>query len=254
MDDQLKSIIALGRDQLDTAVPNPAVYGRILKELEGRKRKKRMVRMVTGVSLSGIAAVLLIGFFVNVFEKHQENHPEAAGVNNIIKKPEIKQTIIDSSGTVDHVIAEADKLNDQNENAVRFLTHLKQEYAFQISASPSKRLTSIYAIERQHKVDKALTDALFEVLNNDPNANVRMAALDVLSAKMHDAAIRKRLVYTMVNQDEPMVQLMMIQLFSNARESDFIEKLGQIIDDSQTEQGVREEARFLFAQYTKNLN
>jgi len=63
MDDQLKAIIASGRDQLDTAVPDPSVYGRILKELEGRKRKKRMVRMVTGVSLSGIAAVLLIGFF-----------------------------------------------------------------------------------------------------------------------------------------------------------------------------------------------
>jgi hypothetical protein len=81
-----------------------------------------------------------------------------------------------------------------------------------------------------------------------------MAALDVLSAKMHDAAIRKRLVYTMVNQDEPMVQLMMIQLLSNARESDFIEKLGQIINDSHTDVEVREEARFLFAQYPKNLN
>ncbi len=253
MDDQLKAIIALSRDQLDTAVPNPAVYGRILKELEGRKRKKRMVRMVTGVSLSGIAAVLLIGFFVNVFEKHQENHPEAAGVNNIIKKPEIKQTIIDSSGTVDHVIAEADKLNYQNENAVRFLTHLKQEYAFQISASPSKRLTSIYAIERQHKVDKALTDALFEVLNNDPNANVRLAAMDVLSSFVSDAGIRKRLVYAMVEQDNPQVQLMMIQLFTGLKEKGIGDKLSQIIENPETDENVREEARFLIAQAQGNI-
>jgi hypothetical protein len=254
MDDQLKALIDGGRDRLDTAIPSTAMYGRILKALEGRRRKKRMVRMFTAVSLTGIAAVLLIGFFVGVFEKHQENHPEAAGAHNIIRKPEIQQTIIDSSETVDHLIAEADKLNDQNENAVRFLTHLKQEYAFQISASPSKRLTSIYALESQHKVDKALTDALFEVLNNDPNANVRMAALDVLSMHMRDAVIRKRLVYTMVNQDEPMVQLMMIQLFSTTSEKLFIKNLGQIIDDSQTDVGVREEARFLYAQYTKNLN
>jgi hypothetical protein len=238
---------------LDTAVPNPAVYGRILKELEGRKRKKRMVRMVTGVSLSGIAAVLLIGFFVNVFEKHQENHPEAAGVNNIIKKPEIKQTIIDSSGTVDHVIAEADKLNYQNENAVRFLTPLKQEYAFQISASPSKRLTSIYAIERQHKVDKALTDALFEVLNNDPNANVRLAAMDVLSSFVSDAGIRKRLVYAMVEQDNPQVQLMMIQLFTGLKEKGIGDKLSQIIENPETDENVREEARFLIAQAQGNI-
>jgi hypothetical protein len=253
MDDQLKAIIASGRDQLDTAVPDPSVYGRILKELEGRKRKKRMVRMVTGVSLSGIAAVLLIGFFVSVFEKHQENHPEAAGANNIIRKPEIQQTIIDSSGTVDHLIAEADKLNYQNENAVSFLTPLKQKYAFQISASPSKRLTSIYAIERQHKVDKALTDALFEVLNNDPNANVRLAAMDVLSSFVSDAVIRKRLVYAMVEQDNPQVQLMMIQLFTGLKEKGIGDKLSQIIENPETDENVREEARFLIAQAQGNI-
>ena len=248
MDDRLKSIIALGRDQLDTAVPNPAVYGRILKELEGRKRKKRMVRMVTGVYFSGIAAVLLIGFFVSVFEKHQENHPEAAGVNNIIRKPEIQQTIIDSSGAVDFGIAEPDKLNYPNEKAVPVLRQLKQEYAFQISASPARRLTSIYAIERQHKVDKALTDALFQVMNNDPNSNVRLAAMDVLSSFVSDAVIRKRLVYAMVEQDNPQVQLMMIQLFTGLKEKGIGDKLSQIIENPETDENVREEARFLIAQ------
>jgi hypothetical protein len=133
------------------------------------------------------------------------------------------------------------------------LTPLKQKYAFQISASPSKRLTSIYAIERQHKVDKALTDALFEVLNNDPNANVRLAAMDVLSSFVSDAVIRKRLVYAMVEQDNPQVQLMMIQLFTGLKEKGIGDKLSQIIENPETDENVREEARFLIAQAQGNI-
>jgi hypothetical protein len=123
-----------------------------------------------------------------------------------------------------------------------------------VSSSPSDRINAIYAFEKHKKNRKHLLDALFEVMKNDPNVNVRMAALDVLSAKMSDAIIRKRLVYAMLEQENPMVQLMMIQLFSGTGEKDFLEQLGKIIQDPGTDEEVREEARFSFAQQVTSLN
>jgi hypothetical protein len=42
----------------------------------------------------------------------------------------------------------------------------------------------------------------------------------------------------------------MIQLLNGIEEKEFIEKLGQIIEDPRTDDGVREEAKFSYAQYT----
>lgn len=254
MDDQLKAVIASGRDQLDNAIPDQEVFEIILKKLKYRKRKKRVVRILSISSLSGIAAVLLIGFFTAVFEKRKEGQPKVAGINNIMRESVTPLAIVDTSRAFDLGIAKLENLNLSARKTATALRKLKQGFAFQISASPAKRLTSIYAIEKQHKVDKVVADALFKVLNNDPNANVRMAALDVLSSKMSDAEIRKRLVYAMVEQDEPMVQLMMIQMFTGTGEKDFIEQLRQIIHDPKTNEEVREEARFSFAQHTSSLN
>jgi hypothetical protein len=51
-----------------------------------------------------------------------------------------------------------------------------------------------------------------------------------------------------------LIQLAMIQLLTGFKEKEFIEKLGQIIEDPKTDDGVREEARFSYAQYTSILN
>jgi hypothetical protein len=67
MDDQLKAVIASGREQLDDAIPDPAVFTLLMKKLEARKLKKRRLYFLKVATLSGIAAVLLIGFFVMLF-------------------------------------------------------------------------------------------------------------------------------------------------------------------------------------------
>lgn len=249
----MKVIIASGRDQLDTAIPDQEVFEIILKKLKYRKRKKRMVRILSISSLSGIAAVLLIGFFVMFFADKSDSgmlvkvsRQDTAQVN--------EESLADTQPSEDSEWKELDDLKDTLVRKMSVAVPAGQHRVSLASSSPSSRITAIYAAEKQKKIQKPLFDALFEVLNNDPNANVRMAALDVLSAKMSDAEIRKRLVYAMVEQDEPMVQLMMIQMFSGTGEKDFIEQLGKLIQAPETDEEVREEARFSFAQHTSSLN
>jgi hypothetical protein len=253
MDDQLKAVIASGRDQLDTASPDQAVFEIILKKLKYRKRKKRVVRILSISSLSGIAAVLLIGFFVMFFADKSDSRmlvkvsrQDTAQVN--------EESLADTQPSEDAEWYELDDLKDTLVRKMSVAVPSGQHRLSLASSSPSSRITAIYAAEKQKKIQKPLFDALFEVLNNDPNANVRMAALDVLSTKMSDAEIRKRLVYAMVEQDEPMVQLMMIQMFTGTGEKDFIEQLGKLIQAPETDEEVREEARFSFAQHVSSLN
>jgi hypothetical protein len=57
----------------------------------------------------------------------------------------------------------------------------------------------------------------------------------------------------MVEQDNPQVQLMMIQLFTGLKEKGIGDKLSQIIENPETDENVREEARFLIAQAQGNI-
>ncbi|MEY4660738.1 MAG: hypothetical protein RLZZ42_690 [Bacteroidota bacterium] len=253
MDDQLKTIIASSREQLDKAVPDPALFILLMEKLEVRKLKKRRLHFLKVASLSGIAAVLLIGSFVLFFTEQSNSRIQ-------VKVSRSKPEQIAQAETVEkhsHAHEESLKPDNLKEARVRksnLLVQSGQQLLFQFSSSPSKRITSIYATEKQKRLEREMIDALFEVLNNDPNTNVRMAALDVLTAHINDAMIRKRLVYAMVQQDEPMVQLLMIQMLSGSGEKDYIDKLRQILHDPKTDEEVREEARFSFAQQAISLN
>ncbi len=252
MDDQLKALIASERHKLDQAFPDPVLFTLLMGKLEARKQKKRRLYFLKVASLSGIAAVFLIGFFVMFFADRNDSRMlvKVSGQDTMQENGQIAET---------HPSVDAEKKGpgdsrDLVDKKMSIAATSDEQRVFLVSSSPSARITAIYAAEKQKKNRKPLLDALFEVLKNDPNANVRMAALDVLSAKMNDAVIRKRLVYAMVEQDEPIVQLMMIQMFSGTGEKDFIEQLGKLIQAPETDEEVREEARFSFAQHTSSLN
>lgn len=251
MDDQLKAVIASARGQLDKAILDPAIFTLIMRKLEAKRQKKRRLYFLKVSSLSGIAAILLIGFFVMFFADKTDSRMQ---VN--VNMPDTTQLnehpLAETYPSVD---ARRKELDDVKNTFVRkrgVAVPSGQQQFFLVS--PASRISAIYAAEKQKKNSRALIDVLFELLKKDPNANVRIAALDVLSTKMSDVIIRKRLVYAMADQDEPMVQLMMIQLFSGTGGQDFIEQLGQMIKDPKTDGEVREEARFSYAQYTNSYN
>lgn len=250
MDDQLKELIASNKDLVDSATPNQAVFPLILEKLKKRKRRKRVFRMVIFYTASSFAAILIIGFFIIGFDKNLKEKVGGTDIEIISKKEQVPPSvnIYDSQVEQEHIV-----LNKQQSNEYQDLTAVKRiekRYSFQTAVSPAARLTAIYKAEKKSKLNKHALVALFNVLESDPNTNVRLAAMDVLASYTRDSEIRRRMVYAMAEQDNPLVQLSMIQLLNGIEEKEFIEKLGQIIEDPRTDDGVREEAKFSYAQYT----
>lgn len=77
---------------------------------------------------------------------------------------------------------------------------------------------------------------------SDPNTNVRLAALDALGQFAHEPSIRKMLVRSLSSQDDPMVQIALIQLLVGLKEKAVITDLEKIIKSDDAMDAVKDEA------------
>src|SRR5690606_24528787 len=90
--------------------------------------------------------------------------------------------------------------------------------------------------------DDDVVEALIKRMNEDPNTNVRLAALDALS-KFHDEPqVRKALVEGLSSQKDPVVQIALIQLMVKIKEKGIVTDLKRIVDDEQSMKAVKDEA------------
>ena len=247
MNDQLKTLFDLNRDKLDAEIPDALLFSRIMVKHEQKKRKKIIIRYVSFVSLSGIAAIFLIGFFMGWFEVAREATltPPLVQINPKTQLP-VQQNFGPQKDELNATAISITKHAMDNKNAVS--TSLHQNYVFQTAASPAKRLSAIYEIDHNKKVDKKIFVALFQVLNKDPNTNVRLAALDVLMQYINQPKVRERLVYALMEQNDPFVQILLIQLVADFKGKSVANNLKKIIENPETSEDVREEARFASVQ------
>lgn len=74
------------------------------------------------------------------------------------------------------------------------------------------RIEAIQEISTHFQLTPPMKSALFEVLNHDPDKNVRLMALETLLKFAGDPEIRKLLISSIENQDTPHLQLPLIQM------------------------------------------
>jgi HEAT repeat protein len=84
--------------------------------------------------------------------------------------------------------------------------------------------------------------ALVRTMNEDPNTNVRMAALDALSKFYEEPAVRKALIRSLEKQKDPIVQIALIQLLVRMKEKGVVNDLKRIVDDNEVLTPVKDEA------------
>ena len=85
--------------------------------------------------------------------------------------------------------------------------------------SASQRLQGINVALTIESADDEVVNALAKRMNDDPNTNVRLAALDALSKFHTEPQVRKVLLDALSTQKDPMVQIALIQLMvTNERE------------------------------------
>ena len=110
------------------------------------------------------------------------------------------------------------------------------------STSASTRLLAILEIERSGKVSNHLLDMLAATLNNDPNTNVRLAALSLMEKYRDDGHVASLLVSSLDKQGDPMVQLGLVSLIGKMKNIKIDDKLELLASSPETFAAVRDEA------------
>jgi hypothetical protein len=109
--------------------------------------------------------------------------------------------------------------------------------------SASQRMMGVSVANTVAIPDDDITRVLIEVLNTDPNTNVRLSALDALAKFYTEPRIKNALVQSLALQQEPVVQIALIQLLVHIKEKTIMPQLEEIIDNQQSIKAVKDEAR-----------
>lgn len=110
------------------------------------------------------------------------------------------------------------------------------------SSSASTRLAAILEIEQNQQLDHRSLTLLAQTMNRDGNTNVRLAALDVLGQHLDQPDIVDIFQKSLVEQDDPLVQLGIIKIVSQLDDGEIDRTLFSLAEDPYTFRAVRDEA------------
>ena len=127
------------------------------------------------------------------------------------------------------------KIEVQNMKELVMLSMLKEE-------SSSQRIQAVSYVEEIKAPDKKVLDALTVTLNNDKNVNVRLAAAYSLSKYTNQQWVRDSLIESLTKQTEPIIQVVLINILVEKRETNAINAIRQIISDDATLKDVKDVA------------
>jgi len=109
--------------------------------------------------------------------------------------------------------------------------------------SPSARIRVIDSIQYIKEPDQDIIEVLFSVLNTDRNVNVRYTAVQTLAQYSQNEKIRTDLIESLTKQDDPLIQITLINLLTQSGEIRAGDAMKQLIYNPETQEIVREEAQ-----------
>lgn len=108
--------------------------------------------------------------------------------------------------------------------------------------SASQRLQGVNVAYKMERADDEIVKMLVRTMNEDPNTNVRLAALEALSKFHQQPHVRKALIAALAVQKDPVVQIALIRLMVDMKEKEIVNQLQRITDDAETLPAVKDEA------------
>lgn len=135
-----------------------------------------------------------------------------------------------NSGQKEELSQLRSEVNDLKKTAM--FTMLKDQ-------SSSYRIQAVNYADEMDSPDENVIDALVKTLNNDRNVNVRMAAAYALAKFTNVQSVRDSLVKSLPGQNEPILQVTLINILVELREKSAVRPIEQIISSDKTMQEVR---------------
>jgi hypothetical protein len=109
--------------------------------------------------------------------------------------------------------------------------------------SASERLRAVGLTNDMAQASDKVTQALLQTLNNDPNENVRLAALEALTPYVRQSSIRMELIRSIANQDSPVVQVSLAELMVAIQEKKSVTELQKLLDSDRTPADVKKQIK-----------
>jgi HEAT repeats len=108
--------------------------------------------------------------------------------------------------------------------------------------SASQRMMGATVAFKMERADDQIVMALAKTLNEDPNTNVRLAALEALGKFHQEKHVRNLLIESLATQKDPMVQIALIRLMVDMKAKDAVNALKRITNDVEALPAVKDEA------------
>ena len=142
----------------------------------------------------------------------KKNRPEGAqnlpeGAQNL---PDGVQSALNQAQHISR--GQQNPAKNQKEMLMRLPDLAKVYQLLSDSSSASNRLSAVLILDKAKLMNDDLISRLSQTLNQDPNSNVRLAALNALSPYLPYPAIRRVLVQSLPQQQDPELQLSLIDL------------------------------------------
>jgi|WetSurMetagenome_2_1015567.scaffolds.fasta_scaffold195565_2 hypothetical protein len=128
------------------------------------------------------------------------------------------------------------KTEMQSMKEMMMLNMLKQE-------SPSQRIQAVNYTDDIQAPDIRVLNALVETLNNDKNINVRMAAAYSLAKYADRQSVRDSMVASLSRQTEPIIQVVLMNILVEKKESTAIKPIQKIMSDEKSIKEVKDVAQ-----------
>ncbi len=182
---------------------------RILKEEEGKKviamKKQPSLLLRIAASVILVAAGVLIGMKLVTVPKVPDNSAQLADLQQEVK--EVKEALM--------------------------FNQLGNE-------SAAERIKAVNYVEEMRNPDEKVINALLNTMNQDKNMNVRLAALYSVSKFSNSQLVRDSLVASLPRQKEPLMQIVLINILTEKKETKAIAPIRQILSDKKTLKPVKD--------------
>jgi hypothetical protein len=109
--------------------------------------------------------------------------------------------------------------------------------------SASQRLQAVSYSDDFSAPDPTVLQALAKTMNEDKNLNVRIAAAYSLSKFSGRQDVRDTLVASLYRQSEPVIQVILMNILVEMKESKAVQPIQKIISNDKTIEEVRDVAR-----------
>jgi HEAT repeat protein len=110
--------------------------------------------------------------------------------------------------------------------------------------SASERLRGVSWAYQVESSDTEVLSALVSAVNQDPNVNVRLAAVDALHPFASSPTTRNAVMQALPKQSAPIVQVALIDLLVDLKEREALKELERMASDTSLDAGVRQRAQW----------